>query len=69
MGISAHWASHDLQADTDEGRAACKELGVTVLPTIQFWRDGQKLWEHKGIVQLENDLGEGTLVLSTSMCS
>ena len=48
-----------MQADTDEGQAACDALGVEVLPTVQFWRDGKKLWEHRGIVQLEQDLGEG----------
>lgn len=48
-----------LQADTDEGKDACKELGVDIIPTVQFWKSGQKLWEHRGIVQLENDLGEG----------
>ena len=48
-----------LQADSEEGQAACDALGVEVLPTVQFWRDGKKLWEHRGIVQLEQDLGEG----------
>lgn len=48
-----------LQVDTDEGKAACKDLGVEVIPTVQFWKSGQKLWETRGIVELENDLGEG----------
>ena len=49
------------QVDTDEGQQACDELGIEVIPTVQFWKSGTKLWEHKGIVELENDLGEGTL--------
>lgn len=53
-----------MQADTEEGQAACDALGVDVLPTVQFWRDGKKLWEHRGIVQLEQDLGEGANVSS-----
>ena len=48
-----------LQVETDESQAACNELGVDVIPTLQFWKSGKKLWEHKGIVELENDLGEG----------
>ena len=47
------------QADTDEGQEACDRLGVEVLPTLQFWRDGAKLWEHRGIVELDQDLAEG----------
>ncbi len=47
------------QADTDEGQAACDRLGVDVLPTLQFWRDGAKLWEHRGIIELDQDLAEG----------
>lgn len=48
-----------MQADTEEGEQACKELGIDVIPTVQFWKEGNKLWEHKGIVQLDNNLGEG----------
>ncbi|KAK9822253.1 hypothetical protein WJX81_007291 [Elliptochloris bilobata] len=50
-----------LEADTDEGQQACDQLGVKVLPTLQFWRDGAKLWEHRGIVELDQDLTEGVL--------
>lgn len=32
-----------------------------MLPTVQFWKEGAKLWEHRGIVQLQQDLGEGAL--------
>ena len=48
-----------LQADGPDGQAACDELGIEVLPTLQFWRDGQLLWEHRGVLELEQDLGEG----------
>lgn len=48
-----------LQADGPDGQAACDELGIEVLPTLQFWRDRQMLWEHRGVLQLEQDLGEG----------
>lgn len=54
--------AHCLQADTEEGQAACDKLGVEVLPTVQFWRDKKKLWEHRGILHLEQDLGEGNLL-------
>ena len=47
------------QADGQEGQAACDALGVDVLPTVQYWREGRKLWEHRGIVQLDQSLGEG----------
>lgn len=26
---------------------------------MQFWKEGAKLWEHRGIVALQQDLGEG----------
>ncbi|EIE26385.1 hypothetical protein COCSUDRAFT_46068 [Coccomyxa subellipsoidea C-169] len=58
-----------LEADSEEGQAACDALGVEVLPTVQFWRDGKKLWEHRGIVQLEQDLGEGVLFYGDSMAN
>jgi len=49
------------EVDSDEGRVLCDRLGVTVLPTVQFWREGRLLWEHKGVSQLDQDLGEGVL--------
>ncbi|CAK0758270.1 hypothetical protein CVIRNUC_002607 [Coccomyxa viridis] len=55
-----------LEADTDEGQAACDKLGVDVLPTVQFWRSKKKLWEHRGILHLEQDLGEGVLFYGDS---
>lgn len=50
-----------MQADSDEGQDLCDRLGVDTLPTLQFWRSGQKVWEHKGVVRLQDNLGEGGL--------
>jgi thiol-disulfide isomerase/thioredoxin len=50
-----------VEADSDEGQALCDRLGVEVLPTLQFWRHGRLLWEHRGVVALNEDLGEGVL--------
>jgi hypothetical protein len=36
-------------------------LGVEVIPTVQFWREGKLLWEHRGVNQLEQNMGEGVL--------
>ena len=36
-------------------------MGVDVLPTVQFWKEGKLLWEHKGVDNLNQDLGEGVL--------
>lgn len=50
-----------LEIDTEEGQKACDELGIDVIPTVQFWKNNVKLWEHKGIVGLGDDLGQGVL--------
>lgn len=50
-----------VQAEDDNGEEICDRLGVEVLPTVQFWRKGKLLWEHKGIENLNQDLGEGML--------
>lgn len=50
-----------LEADGTEGQAACDTLGIEVLPTIQFWKNKQMLWEHRGVTQLDQDLSEGVL--------
>lgn len=49
------------EADSDEGQELCDRLNIDVLPTLQFWKDGHLLWEHRGVVQLDQDLGEGVL--------
>lgn len=48
-------------ADTEGGEVICKELGINVLPTVQFWKEGQLLWEHKGYASMEPGIGEGVL--------
>lgn len=48
-----------LQADSEEGQELCDVLGVDTLPSLQFWKGGEKVWEHKGVVRLQEDLGEG----------
>lgn len=50
-----------LEADSDEGQELCDVLGVDTLPSLQFWKGGEKVWEHKGVVRLQEDLGEGVL--------
>jgi len=36
-------------------------LGVERLPTIQFWRQGELLWEQSGSMGMEQGVGEGML--------
>lgn len=48
------------QADGDDGLAACDALKIEVIPTIQFWKNKQLLWEHRGVTALDQDLSEGT---------
>lgn len=50
-----------VEAESENGEDLCDYLGVDVLPSLQFWREGEKLWEHKGVVDLTQDLGEGVL--------
>lgn len=50
-----------VEAESENGDDLCDYLGVDVLPSLQFWREGEKLWEHKGVVDLTQDLGEGVL--------
>ncbi|GBF98486.1 thioredoxin chloroplastic [Raphidocelis subcapitata] len=55
-----------LHADADEAQELCDELGIEVIPTLQFWRNGAKLWEHKGVMNMDQDLGEGVLFFNGS---
>ena len=45
-------------SDDDEGKALMNELGVSMLPTIQYYRGGKLLWEQRGSVGMEQGLGE-----------
>jgi thioredoxin-like negative regulator of GroEL len=38
-----------------------ESLGVDVLPTVQFVKNGKLLWEHRGVSNLDQDLAEGVL--------
>lgn len=37
------------------------KAGVEVLPTLQFYRSGRKLWEHAGALHMEQHVSEGVL--------
>lgn len=37
------------------------ELQIATVPTLQFYRKGRLLWEHKGALHLEQNIGEGVL--------
>lgn len=50
-----------LQADDPDAVPVLDILGIEVLPTVQFWREGKLLWEHRGVNQLEQNMGEGVL--------
>jgi hypothetical protein len=50
-----------LDADGERGERAARELGVSVLPSVQFYKSGRLLWQHGGHDALEKDLGEGVL--------
>lgn len=50
-----------LQADDPDSVPVLDILGIDVLPTVQFWREGKLLWEHRGVNQLEQNMGEGVL--------
>ncbi|MEW5306069.1 MAG: hypothetical protein WDW36_008566 [Sanguina aurantia] len=51
----------EVDAQSDEGEELCDRLGVEVLPTLQFYRNGVKLYEHRGVVEMEQGVGEGVL--------
>ena len=41
-----------------DAEALCARLGITKLPTLQFYRDGQLLWQKVGVDGATSDLGE-----------
>lgn len=55
-----------LDADGGPGERAARELGVSVLPSVQFYKRGKLLWQHGGHDALERDLGEGVLFYGDS---
>eukprot|EP00878_Enallax_costatus_P005724 GHUV01006002.1.p1 GENE.GHUV01006002.1~~GHUV01006002.1.p1 ORF type:complete len:209 (+),score=31.72 GHUV01006002.1:247-873(+) len=50
-----------LNADDPEASEVLDVLGVEVIPSVQFWRNGKLLWEHRGVNQFDQGLGEGVL--------
>jgi hypothetical protein len=48
-------------ADADASAALCAELGVSVFPTIQFYRAGALLWQTCGHDSGLQDAAEGVL--------
>ncbi|KAL6758241.1 plastidic thioredoxin-like protein [Haematococcus lacustris] len=53
-----------LEIDVEDGPggdAVKAQLGVKVLPTIQFYKNRQLLWQQQGYMGLEAQLGEGVL--------
>lgn len=55
-----------INADDPDSAPVLDILGIEVLPTVQFWRDGKLLWEHRGVNQLEQNMGEGVLYFGDS---
>lgn len=47
------------QADDPKSKELVAELQVKTIPTVQFIKNKQLLWEHKGIDKLEQNLSEG----------
>lgn len=58
-----------LQASTTEGQEACEKMNIEILPTIQFWKNKQLLWEHRGVSQLDQDLSEGNFFPQAALCN
>ena len=51
-----------LEGDADAAaRALSAELGVKHFPTVQYWRDGELLWQHEGAASGSASLQEGAL--------
>eukprot|EP00882_Tetradesmus_deserticola_P001349 GHRQ01001460.1.p1 GENE.GHRQ01001460.1~~GHRQ01001460.1.p1 ORF type:complete len:332 (+),score=120.08 GHRQ01001460.1:133-1128(+) len=55
-----------LSADDPDAGPLLDNLGIEVVPSVQFWKAGRLLWEHRGVSQLEQDLGEGVLYFGDS---
>jgi len=59
--------SHQVGDDpSDDSTKLCDKVGVDILPTLQFWLNGRKLWEHRGVLHMDNNLGEGMLFYGNS---
>ncbi|GFR44452.1 hypothetical protein Agub_g5684 [Astrephomene gubernaculifera] len=51
---------------TPAREALVRKLGVEVLPTLQFYKGGRLLWEHKGAAAMEAGVGEGVMYYGDS---
>lgn len=60
-----------LSLDADESADAellVQELGITKLPTVQFWRNGELLWQQEGAGDgATRNIGEGILYYSGNL--
>jgi thiol-disulfide isomerase/thioredoxin len=56
-----------LEGDANaDARALSAELGVKHYPTVQYWRDGELLWQHEGAGSSAEALQEGALFYAGS---
>ena len=56
-----------LEGDANaDARALSGELGVKHFPTVQYWRDGELLWQHEGAGSSAEALQEGALFYAGS---
>lgn len=55
-----------VNADDSDSAELLDVLGIEVIPSVQFWRGGKLLWEHRGVNQFDQGLGEGVLYFGDS---
>eukprot|EP01023_Acetabularia_acetabulum_P033495 TRINITY_DN3134_c0_g1_i1.p1 TRINITY_DN3134_c0_g1~~TRINITY_DN3134_c0_g1_i1.p1 ORF type:complete len:336 (-),score=56.93 TRINITY_DN3134_c0_g1_i1:304-1311(-) len=51
----------EVKTEEEGGQQLCDDLGIEVIPTLQFYRKGKLLWEHKGALHMEQEIGQGML--------
>lgn len=62
----------EVQVEEEPGAGMVKlldRLEVSMLPTLQFWKNGVKLYERQGAFQMEGDLAEGVLYWDGTMAA
>ena len=60
----------EVQVDDDPSAATeelLNHLGVDILPTLQFWKQGVKIYEHRGSQNMDTDMAEGVLYWDGAM--
>ncbi|GAX85789.1 hypothetical protein CEUSTIGMA_g13204.t1 [Chlamydomonas eustigma] len=50
-----------------ESAQLLEHLSIDVLPTLQFWKHGKKIFEHKGAQNMDADMAEGVLYYDGAM--